>query len=155
MRLRQKLVSGATRVVAETWKKNFFSGQSLKGVYVKEKSALFGRIHRKETKTLMSLKKTGKNNPLFGKVHTKETKEIIRQKALGRKHNKETLLKMSITRGNPVNIYEKCDKEDFKLISSFVSIRKAANFLKISASTVKKYINSGEIFINKYKFSSK
>ena len=34
--------------------------KSLKGVYVKEKSALFGRIHRKETKTLISLKKQGK-----------------------------------------------------------------------------------------------
>ena len=129
--------------------------KSLKGVYVKEKSPLFGRVHTEETKSLMSLKKSKVNNPLFGKVHTEKTKELMRQKALGRKHSDETLLKMSIAKGSFVYIYEKFDSEGFKLIGSFVSIRRAAKFLGISGSTVKRYINSGEIFKDRYKFSSK
>jgi DNA invertase Pin-like site-specific DNA recombinase len=57
--------------------------------------------------------------------------------------------------GNPVNIYEKFSSEGFKLIGCFVSARRAAKFLGISGSTVIKYKNSGEIFKNRYKFSSK
>nr|YP_009568374.1 GIY-YIG endonuclease [Orbilia oligospora]QBL02005.1 GIY-YIG endonuclease [Orbilia oligospora]QID02758.1 GIY-YIG type homing endonuclease [Orbilia oligospora]QID02826.1 hypothetical protein [Orbilia oligospora] len=129
--------------------------KSLKGIYVKEKSALYGRTHTEETKALMVLKKYKENNPLFGKTHNEKTKELIRQKALGRIHSEETLLKMSTSKGYPVNIYEKCDSQGFKLIGSFVSIRRAAKFLEISGSTVKKYINSGEIFKERYKFSSK
>jgi hypothetical protein len=42
----------------------------LKGIYKKEKSALFGRTHTEETRKLMSLslKKAKNNNPLFGKL---------------------------------------------------------------------------------------
>jgi len=127
--------------------------KALKGVYVKEKSALYGSRHSEETKALMSLKKSKSNNPLFGKTHTEETKELMRQKALGRKHSEETLLKISVSRGYPVQIYEKCNSEGFQLIGSFVSTRKAANFLGISASTVRQYINSGEIFKDRYKFT--
>lgn len=49
---------------------------------------------------------------------------------------------MSAVRGNPVYIYEKCSNEGFKLIGSFVSARKAGNFLGISGSTVIRYKNS-------------
>ena len=130
--------------------------KSLKGIYVKEKSALYGRTHSEETKALMALKKSKANNPLFGKTHAEETKELMRQKALGRKHSvaegAETLLKMSISRGYMVFIHEKCDSEGFQLIGSFVSIRKAAKFLGISSNTVRLYINSGKIFKDRYKF---
>jgi group I intron endonuclease len=129
--------------------------KSLKGIYVKEKSVLFGRLHTEETKKLMNLKKAGDNNPLFGKIQSKDTKELIRQKALDRKHSEDTKLKMSAFRENPVNIYEKCSSEGFKLIGSFVSARRAAKFLEISGSTVIRYMNSGEIFKDRYKFSSK
>jgi len=103
----------------------------------------------------MSLKKAGENNPLYGKIHSEETKDLMRQKALGRIHSDKTKLKMSTKRGNPVNIYEKDSSEGFKLIGSFVSARKAGIFLKMSASTVMKYMNSGAIYKDKYKFSSK
>jgi group I intron endonuclease len=126
--------------------------KSLKGIYVKEKSALYGRTHSEETKAVMSLKKSENNNPLFGKIHSEETKELIRQKALG-KHSEETLLKMSASRGYLVNILEKCNSEGFKLIGSFVSIRRAAKFLDISSNTIKLYINSGKIFKDRYKFT--
>jgi len=42
--------------------------------------------------------------------------------------------------GHPVNIYEKCSSEGFKLIGSFVSARRASKFLDISGSTVVKYM---------------
>lgn len=127
----------------------------MKGIYKKEKSALFGRTHTEETRKLMSLKKAKNNNPLFGKIHSKYTIELMRQKALSRIHSEETKLKMSAVRGNPVNIYEKCSSEGFKLIGSFVSARRAGKFLDISGSTVIRYMNSGEIFKERYKFSSK
>jgi group I intron endonuclease len=126
--------------------------KSLKGVYVKEKSALFNRSHTEETKKLMSLKKAKDNNPFFGKTHSKDSKGLMRQKALSRIHSEDTKLKMSTTRGNPVNVYEKHSSKEFKLIGSFVSARKAGKFLNISNSTVIKYMNSGKIFKDKYKF---
>jgi group I intron endonuclease len=129
--------------------------KSLKGIYVKEKSALFGRFHTEEAKKQMSLKKTGNNNPLFGKTHNKNTKKLMKQKALNRIHSEDTKLKMSIIHGNPINIYEKCSSEGFKLIGSFVSARRAGKLLGMSASTILKYKNSGEIFKDRYKFSSK
>jgi group I intron endonuclease len=125
--------------------------KALKGIYVKEKSPLFGRTHSEETKALMSLIRSKKKN--LGKTHTEESKELMRQKALGRKHTEETLLKMSAVRGYAVNIHEKCDSEGFKLIGSFVSIRRAAKFLDISSNTIRLYINSGKIFKDRYKFT--
>lgn len=129
--------------------------KSLKGVYIKTKSALFGRRHTEETKKLMSLKKAGENNPLYAKTQSEETKKLMKQKALGRKHSYDTKIKMSTKRGNPVNIYEKCSSDGFKLIGSFVSARRAAKFLEISGSTVIRYMNSGAIFKDRYKLSSK
>ncbi|KAF2647135.1 hypothetical protein K491DRAFT_615086 [Lophiostoma macrostomum CBS 122681] len=102
----------------------------------------------------MSLKRIGELNPLYGKSHSEESKELIRQKALGRKYSEETKLLMSTKRGNPVNVYEKCSSEGFKLIGGFVSARRASNFLDISGSTVVRYMKSGAIFKDRYKFSS-
>jgi group I intron endonuclease len=126
--------------------------KSLKGIYVKEKSALFSRVASEETKKLMSLKKVGENNPLFGKTHNKFIIELMKQKALGRNHSEETKLKMSAMKGNPIHIYEKCSSEGFKHIGSFVSARRAGKFLDISGSTIIRYKNSGEIFKERYKF---
>jgi hypothetical protein len=58
-------------------------------------------------------------------------------------------------RGNPVNIYEKCSADGFKLIGSFVSARRAGLFLGISGSTITKYVQSGQIYKERYKLSSK
>ena len=129
--------------------------KSLRGVYTKEKSALFGRLYTEETKKLISLKKAKENNPLFGKTQNKDTIELMRQKALGRLHSEDTKLKMSAVSGNPVNIYEKCSSDEYQLIGGFVSARRAGKFLGISGSTVIRYMNSGEVFKDRYKFSSK
>lgn len=64
--------------------------KALKGVYVKEKSPLFGRIHTcaegVETKMLMSITRSKINNT--GKTLTcaegVETKELMRQEALAK-----------------------------------------------------------------------
>ncbi len=56
----------------------------------------------------------------------------MRQKALGRKYSEKTLLKLSSIQGCPVCIYEKSGSEVFQFIGSFVSARKAAEFLGIS-----------------------
>lgn len=137
----------------EKTKKNF--SQTLKGVSLGTKSALFDSYKAKETKKLMSLKKVTENNPLFEKTHSENSIELMRQKVLNRKYFEDTKLKLNVVSGNHVNIYEKFSSKGFKLIGSFVSIRRAGKFLGISGSTVKKYMNSGEIFKNRYKFSSK
>lgn len=129
--------------------------KSLKGIYVQEKSALFGRTASEETKRLMrsfAPKKVQQNNPLFGKIHSKSAIELMKKKALGRTHSEETKLKMSEVRGNPIYIYEKCTSEGFILIGSFISARRAGKFLDISGSTIIRYKNSGEIFKDRYKF---
>ena len=92
---------------------------------------------------------------MFGKTHSKDTIKLMRQKTLGIIHSEETKLKMSAIRGNPVNIYEKCYSEGFKLIGNFVSAIRAGKFLGISGNTVIRYMNSGKIFKERYKFSSK
>jgi len=137
----------------EKTKQNF--SQTLKKVYVGENSALFDTHHTEETKKLMSLKKVKENNPLFGKTHSEYSIELMRQKVLGIKHFEDTKLKLNVVSGNPVNIYEKFSLKGFKLIGSFVSVRRTGKFLGISGNTVIKYMNSGEIFKNRYKFSSK
>jgi group I intron endonuclease len=126
---------------------------NLKGKYTGINSPLYGRTHTEQTKELMSSMKKGQNNNFYGKTHTDETRELIRQKAIGRKHLPSTLEKMSKVKGNPVNIYEKCNSEGFKLIGNFVSARKAGLFLGISGSTIIKYMHSGEVFKDRYKFS--
>jgi len=57
--------------------------------------------------------------------------------------------------GKPVNVYEKVDSSGFKLIGSFVSARAAGKFIGISGSTVIRYVQSGQIYNERYKFSSK
>lgn len=101
--------------------------------------------------------KTKISQALKGINRSEETKDLIREKALGRKHSEDTKLKMSMSspRGNPVNVYEKCDSSGFKLIGSFVSARRAGIFLDLSKSTVIKYMNSRAIYKDRYKFSSK
>jgi len=126
---------------------------NLKGKYTGINSPLYGRTHTEQTKELMSSMKKGQNNNFYGKTHTDETRELIRQKTIGRKHLPSTLEKMSKVKGNPVNIYEKCNSEGFKLIGNFVSARKAGLFLGISGSTIIKYMHSGEVFKDRYKFS--
>lgn len=126
---------------------------SLKGKYTGTNSPLYGRTHTEQTKELMSSMRKGEKNFFYGKTHTDETRELMKQKAMGRKHLPSTLEKMSKVKGTPVNIYEKCNSDGFKLTGNFVSARKAGLFLGVSGSTIIKYMHSGEVFKDKYKFS--
>jgi group I intron endonuclease len=119
--------------------------------YIKKNSVLISRNHIEETKNLMSLRK--ENNSFFGK--TPSDLELIRQKSLDIKHSEDTKLKINAVSGNNVNIYEKFSSEGFNLIGTFVSARRAGKLLDISGSSIKKYMNSGEIYKYRYKFSSK
>jgi group I intron endonuclease len=148
-------IAGSSRYFKHSEETKAKISKSLKGIYVNKKSALFGHSHTEGTKKLLSLKKAKDNNPLFGKTQSKDSTKLMKQMALGRRHSEDTKLKMSAIRGNPVNIYEKCSSEGFKVIGSFVSARRAGKFLDISGSTVIRYMNSGEIFKDRYKFSSK
>jgi len=130
------------------------TSKALKGVYTGSKSALFGKTHSEDTIRKMSLNRAGEANAFYGKSHSEKTIELMRQKSLNRKHTTETIDKMSKSHGKPVNIYEKCSLEGFELIGSFVSARRAAKFLDMSGSTVIKYMNSGQVFKERYKFSS-
>lgn len=57
--------------------------------------------------------------------------------------------------GKPVNIYEKLDSAGFKFIGSFVSVRRAGKFLGISGSSIIRYMQSGQIYKERYKISAK
>jgi group I intron endonuclease len=127
--------------------------KALKEIYVKQKSALLSSLN-KDTNKFINIE-TKINNSLLGKVHKEVSKSLMEQLTLGINHSNETKLKMSPTKANPINIYEKCSSEGFKLIGSFVSARRAAIFLEISGNTVIRYMNSGAIYKDRYKFSSK
>jgi group I intron endonuclease len=151
----QKIAGGSSKGLKLSEETKSKISKSLKGEYAGEKAYWYGRSMSEETKKLMSLKKIGELNHIYGKSHSEQSRELIRQKALGRKVSEETKLLMSTKRGNPVNIYEKCSSEGFELIGSFVSARRAGKFLDISGSTVVRYMKSGAIFKDRYKFSSK
>ena len=152
----QKIAGGSSKGLKLSEETKSKISKSLKGVYAGEKAYWYGRFMSEETKKLMSKKKKiGELNHIYGKSHSEQSRELIRQKALGRKVSEETKLLMSTKRGNPVNIYEKCSSEGFELIGSFVSARRAGKFLDISGSTVVRYMKSGAIFKDRYKFSSK
>lgn len=148
-------IAGSSRGYKHTQESKDKTSKSLKGVYTGTKSLLYATTHSNETKELMTSNRKGVNNSFYGKKHTDESKELIRKKALNRKHSLSTLEKMSKVKGNPVHIYEKCSGEEFEIIGNFISARRAGLFLGISGSTIIKYMHSGEIFKDRYKFSSK
>lgn len=102
---------------------------------------LYGHKHSLETKELMSLAKLGKNNPQFGKTgdehpsygYTRLVSEITRNK-------------LSEAGGLKIYLYSL----DFQLLQTFVSSRKAAEFLGSSNPTIMKYARSGETFKGLY-----
>lgn len=76
-------IAGSSRGFKHSKETKIKISKSLKGIYIKEKSVLFGRTHTNETKKLMSLKKVKYNNPMYGKTHNTDTINLMRQKALG------------------------------------------------------------------------
>jgi group I intron endonuclease len=72
---------------------------------------------------------------------------------LGKNQSDSTKDLISMKKGNTVYLYEKTSDNALNLIGTFVSGRKAAEFLNISKSTVANYLRSGKLFKDKYMFS--
>jgi hypothetical protein len=95
-----------------------------------------------------------KGKILYDKTHTEKTNEYTKQDILGKICSKETKVLVDKKHGNLIYIYEK-DFGEFILIGSFISVRKAAKFLDISPGTVTRYVQSGKIFKDRYRFSTR
>jgi group I intron endonuclease len=93
------------RKLSEEHKQNL--SKTLKGKYCGKNAIWFGRHHSKETIQKLKKAKKGHNHPMFGKHHSEESKRKIsiaklgkplseetKSKMRGRKHSKETILKM-------------------------------------------------------------
>lgn len=61
-----------------------------------ELSPWYGKQLSSSTKEKLSQMRMGENNPFYGKHHSKETIRKLAQYSTGKKHNPETLQKMSI-----------------------------------------------------------
>lgn len=80
----------------------------------------------------------------MGKLTEMRLKNLWNKKALNRIHLPSTfLLRTKMSKGNPVDIYEKDSSDGFKFIGNFISARKAGLFLGISGSTIIRYMRSG------------
>jgi len=93
---------------------------------------MFGKTHTKEALALIS--KPGKLNPMFGKKHSESAKAKMSERK-----NKHLL---------GVGIYDLNDN----LISKFNNNVELAKHLNISKVTVGKYLNSGIVYNNIYRF---
>lgn len=99
-------IAGNTLGIKKTKSQRDNISRSIKGKYIGEKSALFGRNHTTDTKELMSLAKLGNKNPLFGKKHNNETKSLMRNKRLGISHSNSTKEKIALSNGQAVYLYK-------------------------------------------------
>jgi hypothetical protein len=105
----------------------------------------------------MSQSKVGTKNSMYGKFHSDKTKELMRQNKLGKIHSEETKMLMSLKKGSLVYVYELNSIQEFDLVSTFISIRKAAEFLNTSHSMISRCIKlekfesvSRDLFKNVY-----
>ena len=154
-------IAGSTLGVIKSKEQRDNISKALKGKYVGDKSPLFGRILNSETKKLMSLAKSGTKNPLFGRTHSNKSKQLMRDKKLGTILSEATKNKIIVSKGHAVYLY-KIDTNisitplslNFIFIEKFNSIRELGRFLKVSQSTISRYLKSGKIFKNCYKISS-
>lgn len=115
----------------------------------------------------MSLAKSGTKNPLFGRTHSNKSKQLMRDKKLGTILSEATKNKIIVSKGHAVYLYKINTNIstsatpaspplslDFIFIEKFNSIRELGRFLKVSQSTIYRYLKSGKIFKNCYKISS-
>ena len=91
-----------------------------------------GKFHSEESKMKISLSKIGLKNPMYGKSHSEESRMKI---------------SLAVSLGK-VEIYDLSNK----LINTFDNATLASKYLNIHKSTVNRYIKSGKIYKNQYKF---
>jgi group I intron endonuclease len=120
-----------------------------------EKNSFFGRKHTEETKKAQSALKLKENNPMYGKpkspefmYHATKDRTGPNNPMYGKPKSPETIKKLS----KAVYQYDAITKN---LINSFTGVVIAKKTLKMGYDTLKKYINTGKIYQNKYIFSHK
>lgn len=68
---------------------------------------MFNKTHSEETKALMSFAQSGDKHPMFGKTHSKESIALMSQVHLGKTHTVETKVKIALSLGKKVYLYDK------------------------------------------------
>jgi group I intron endonuclease len=107
-----------------------------------------GKVHKEETKLLMSQIHLGANNSMFGKKHTDQTKELIRLSKVGKVLDTKTKNTISASNGTPIFLYalcSDCSTDKYCLVKQFVSFREAGKYLNMSHSNVSRYLKSGNL----------
>jgi group I intron endonuclease len=104
-----------------------------------------GYNHTEETKTKMSIAKSGKNNPMFGIYKTGENNPMY-----GKTHSVQTLDKMSIAKGTAIYVYD----TQGSLAYIFSSARKAAEHFGCSYPTILKFAKNGKLFQEEWLLST-
>lgn len=110
-----------------------------------------GVKHSEETKKLMSILSSGKNNPLFGKTHSEKTILLmsIAQKNRPKEQfvkSEETKSKISKTLGHKIEVMD----INFNSVVIFDTIGEAARYLNIGATTVSRYVQSNKLYKDRY-----
>jgi group I intron endonuclease len=98
----------------------------------KSNHPMYGKKHTEETLKLIS--KPGELNPMYGKLHSEETKKKISDRMSKDPYG--------------VGIYDLDDN----LIANFKNNIELSKYLNISRVTVGKYLNSGLIYKDQYRF---
>jgi len=134
--------------------KKYTYTEETKANFKGEKNSFFGCKHTEETKNLQSEIKKGKQNPMYGKEKSPEflyymTKDRTgpNNPMYGKKKGPETIKKLS----KPVYQYDAATKNLIMTFPGFVIAERLA--LKMGSDTLKKYINTGNVYNDKYIFS--
>jgi group I intron endonuclease len=124
--------------------------------------ANLGKVHSVETRSKMSEALSGLNSPrgFLGKSHSLESKALMSaakagennpKSFLGKIHTEEIITKLSIAKGGgTIYMYD----TQGTLLNTFSSARKAAEHFNTSHITIMKYVRNGNIFKDKWKFST-
>ena len=121
--------------------------------FKKEANSMLGYKHTIRAINKMKLRYKDKtNHPMFGKKHdsfalAKISKPGKLNPMFGKSHSIETKLKMSLSKSKvPVGLYD----INNNLIKTFSNQVELSNFLKLSKSTIGRYLKSEKLILNKY-----
>ena len=121
--------------------------------FKKEGNSMLGYKHTKQAIEKMKLRFANKSNhPMFGKKHSESVLSLISKPGklnpmFGKTHSIETKLKMSLSKSKvPVGLYD----TNNNLIKTFSNQVELSYFLKLSKSTIGRYLKSGKLILNKY-----
>ena len=121
--------------------------------FKKEANSMLGYKHTIKAINKMKLRYKNKtNHPMFGKKHdsfalSKISKPGKLNPMFGKTHSIETKLKMSLSKSKvPVGLHD----TNNNLIKTFSNQVELSKFLKLSKSTIGRYLKSEKLILNKY-----